>query len=344
MKTIVKLVVALVFSVNIFANSGGDWVMNSDPSVPILGPSSTQRRALASVNNALPESLPGIGSRQIMRDYIVGFNDLAMNIHVGLQSDSPEDLLIMTGKWSDGYNSYAEFLADIEEGLSRVLARFRTNNLPSERLVYANVYITYLNDGNFSEDRGNRVALSILNKVSTFGQLTLDKVMDDSVVGLNCEATEQVIIRMGPRLKKIDIAVELSPGTFAEFNWTALTGPAPLSTIWRQFSTKEWTTASYLYIRGWLADGSRPVRTVLQANTGDQAVYTQFGDRIRIPDLAIQGGNLVINSAKGSNLELWSSMDLKTWQRLTTVKSVDQVTRIPISLQGNRGFFRGDSN
>lgn len=352
MKTLWAIVLTLV-SVSLSAFAGGEWVFTDPPITQtpdgsyVRNPDASikgdwkQNRVLHGTPVKLPDQLPGMGSRETMLNYIVASNNMAMNVHIHLLIEQPSRFELSTGRWSDGYASYRDCLDDVRKGMKFVLDKFRTNDLPSQSVVYGRIYITYFNDNVTGEDRGNGLALSVYNEVSSFEDMTLDRIMgaleiDDEI------AYGQVIVRV-PRLDGINMQVQIQPGVVAELDWSASTGAKP-SSLWRERSSREWTTPTYLYLRNWYADGSKSGRFTLRAHTGQVITYTEYGDNLG--DVAMQmlhGGTAIrVFRPRGAAVDLASSPDLLNWTYQISVQLHSEPIDINVAQPlSNMQFFKG---
>ncbi len=344
----------MLMSLSAFA--GGEWVF-TDPPITQNPDGSVVRNPAASIKGdwtsgrvlhgtttptSLPERLPGMGSREAMLDYIVASNNMAMNVHISLLVEQPSRQELMTGRWSNGFRSYRECLDDIRNGMSFVLERFSTNKIPATSLVYAIVYVTYFNDNVTNQDRGNGLALSIYNPVDRFDRINLDKIMGaieiDDDIGYG-----QVIVRV-PVLDWIVMKVEVQPGLIAEMSWTKAMGAQP-SSLWQQYSKREWTTPTYLYLRNWYADGSKPTRISLRkASGGVRSTYTQYGDNLENVQLGLSATSLDVLSPRGATVTVYGSTDLNTWTPLTDLQTSSNGASLVLGQpRPHHMFFRGEA-
>ncbi len=351
MKTLWAIVLTLV-SVSLSAFAGGEWVFTDppitqapdgsyvrNPDASIKGDWKTSR-VLHGTPSSLPDHLPGMGSKETMLNYIVASNNMAMNVHIGLVIETPVRHELRTGRWADGFSSYAECLKDIGTGFALVWAKYRTNDLPHDSLVYATITVTYFNDNVVGEDRGNGLALQVYNPVDTVERVTLDKILasieiDDKI------NYGQVIVRV-PRLTSINMLVEVEPGLIAELDWTAA-GAKP-SSLWRTLSSREWTTPTYLYLRNWYADGSKPGRFTLRSQTGQVVTYTQYGDDLGDVRLEMLRGAtaIKISRPRGADIDLFSSPDLVNWTHQISVQVGSEPAMVNVAQPSiNMQFFRG---
>ncbi len=355
MKTMWALVLIFVSLLPAFAG-GGEWVFTDPPLTQstdgsyVRNPSASirgdwkQNRVLHGSPTALPDRLPGMGSRENMLDYIVASNNFAMNVNIGLVIEEPasEYFSLRTGRWSDGYRSYSEALTDIGTGFALVWNKFRTNNLPQDSLVYATITVTYFHDNVVGEDRGNGLALQVYNPVDRLNRVTLEKILASIEIDDPIDYG-QVIVRV-PRLTSINMKVEVQPGLIAELDWTAA-GAKP-STLWRTLSSREWTTATYLYLRNWYADGSKPGRFTLRSQAGQVVTYTQYGDNLGDVRLEMLRGATAIRVSRprGATVDLSSSPDLVNWTYQIGVQVGSEPTMVniaqPLSIVH---FFKGEA-
>lgn len=344
--------VLMLMSLSAFA--GDEWVFTDPPVVQnpdgsvIRNPAASIRgdwkhqKVLQGVSTSLPEKLPGMGSRMEMLNYIVASNGFSMNVYVGLICQTPS-LELSTGRWADGFGSYDEFLADVRTGMSFVLERFKTNQLPANAKVYANVYVSYFHDGSTEDQRGNGIGLLIVNEIGAFKTLSIDGIMN-AVAPDRPISIAQTIVKI-TQLRKIDITVDIGSGVTASMSWTKSTG-AILSSTWRTYSPREWSTPTYLYIREFFADGSKPSRISLTSEGGEDATYTETGDRVLEPQLTISGRNLVITGARSSLVGLQVSSNLLDWVEFSTTRIPINTNIVAVPLQNfghKQQFFRGTS-
>ncbi len=353
MKALWALVLTLV-SVSLSAFAGGEWVFTDPPIIQtpdgsyVRNPDASirgdwkQSRVLHGSPSKLPEQLPGMGSREAMLNYIVATNNMAMNVHISLVIETPVRRELSTGRWADGFSSYAECLKDIGTGFALVWAKYRTNDLPHDSLVYATITVTYFNDNVVGEDRGNGLALQVYNPVDTVERVTLDKILASIEINDKIDYG-QVIVRV-PRLASINMKVEVEPGLIAELDWTA-TGAKP-SSLWRTLSSREWTTATYLYLRNWYADGSKPGRFTLRSQAGQVVTYTQYGDNLGDVRLEMLHGAtaIKISRPRGADVDLVSSPDFRTWTHQISVQIGSEPIMVniaqPMSIMH---FFKGEA-
>lgn len=346
----------MLMSLSAFA--GGEWVF-TDPPITQNPDGSVVRNPAASIRgdwtsarvlhgtttpNTLPERLPGMGSRMEMLDYIVASNRLGMNIYVGLVIYEPvaERFELTTGKRSDGFASYADFLVDARTGLELVLARYATNNLNRSRIVYATLYVTYFNGmPQNSTERGNGMALLVANPVSRFADLSIERIME-SLEPTDDVGIAQVIIPV-PRLNRITMTAQVATDRIATLNWTESSGPI-LNSEWGKQSPKEWSTPTYLYLRSWLCEGTMPVRVELRTTDGSISSYTQFGDALADVQLRMLAGgtSIMVYRPRGASVEISSSPDLLNWVHEISI----EVGSDPISVNltqplSSVHFFKG---
>ena len=348
----------MLTSLSLPAFAGGEWVFTDPPinQAPdgsyVRNPSASirgdwkQNRVLHGTPSSLPDHLPGMGSRETMLNYIVASNNLGMNIYVGLVIYEPvtERFEMTTGKWSDGFASYADFLVDARTGLELVLSRYATNSLNPDHIVYATLYVTYFNGMPLnSAERGNGMAMLVANPVSRFADLNIEKIME-SLEPTDNVSIAQVIVPV-PRLDKIVMTAQVATNRIATLSWTESSGPV-LNSEWGKQSPKEWSTPTYLYLRSWLCGGTMPIRIQLRTVAGNIVDYTQFGDNLGDVRLQMLNGGtaILVYRPRGADVDLSSSPDLVNWTHQLSIQIGSEPTSVNVARPlGNMHFFKGEA-
>ena len=313
MKKFVTLVVAFLVAFVTNALGDGVWEYNSLTDKPIFQPKRGPSLASGSKVESLPLKLP-IGSKRVIRDYIVASNNLAMNVIVGLGIYEPKIKELRNSRWSFGYSSYEDMLLDSRKIMEEAVAIFKTNNISPQTMVYAILRVTYFNDETENIGR-DRIMLNMANPASTFGTLTADKAM--SVIGIDSSFySEQVVIPV-PKLFRAEYTVDVSPTEQAKLVWTESTGPQLAN--WK--SQKDSTVQEYVYLRSWAADGSLRSRFTLETLSGEKATYTQFGVRMQAPTFKIRMGEVDVTVARGSDTDIVTSQDMQNWRVIQSISS-----------------------
>lgn len=335
---VLSFVLFLVFVTGIKADDG--WVIR-DPSRPVLV-STPKARALASTGGLtkLPDRLP-IGSRETVLDYVVATNSMSPYVSVSLRAFRPDRFEVGIGKFSKGYGSYEDFLRDVREGVEIITKTFSTNSVPAKSNVVVQLNVGYFYNGESQEAVvGNGMALLGQNQVSTFEDLTVDKVMS-ALDPTNTIQIIQVIVPV-PRLKAVDMSVEFRTANTnftATMSWTEELGARPSST-WTNVGPREWTTPTYLYLRYPVADGSHYTRINLTTKTGETASYTQFGFKVEEPTLGFSSSGIRIGSNPGSDVLVESTSNFQDWKTEFFVKSAQADMTLPVPIKGQNMFFR----
>lgn len=294
---------------NVFGE--GDWKLVSVTNKPSFEEKQSVALAGSEVDR-LPLKLP-IGSKRAIRDYIVASNNLAMNVIVGLGTYEPTTKELRNSRWSFGYSSYEEMLADSRAIMEQAVAIFKTNNMPSDRMVYSILRVTYFNDNPLPDH--DPIVLNMINPASAFGTLTADKAM--SVLGVDAPVLKEQVVIPVPKLSRAEYTVDISPTEQAKMVWTEATGPQLQN--WK--SAKEYTIQGYVYLRSWAADGSVRARFTLETLSGENVTYTQFGVRMKPPAFAIRKGEVDVTVARGSDTAIATSQDMQNWTVVQSISS-----------------------
>jgi hypothetical protein len=245
-----------------------------------------------------------------------------MNIVVGLATYTPKTFELSTSLYAyNGYKDYEDMLVAAKVAMVQAVAIFKTNNIPSDRMVYAILMVTYFNNeiGDIGRDR---IVLAMANPASTFGTLTADKAM--SVVTIDDPAHKEQVVIPVPKLLKAEYVVDVSPTEQAKLVWTEATGPQLAN--WK--SAKDSTVQEYVYLRSWAADGSVRSRFTLETLSGEKVTYTQFGVRMKPPTFAIRQGEIDVTVARGSDTDIATSQDMQNWRVVQSIGSTQSATNL----------------
>lgn len=350
MKTLVKILTLLMAFLGSALGENLGWgpVISSTRSdgesvspLPVVNPDYRESPRLQAVET-LPLRLDGLGDQRSFRNRIVSPENQAANIYVGLAVGGTDQLESKTAKWSNGYASWEECIADSKGGYQVVMDRFKTNNFEPSRMVTVILGYTYFNFEESPPGLYHTALLIYMTNVCRFDQLSLERIT--MPLTIDCQTvTEQVVIPV-PGLAMMKVAVELDPARpeeIAVLEWAAPSGVTLMSN-WPE--KRDWTTATYLYIKRWMGTGQFKARVWLKTENGQEAVYTHFGEMISPPVLEMsRGGQFTVNAAHGSDVEVFASADLKVWTRVETLRNVQPVTSLSVPSSEETLIFRGVS-
>ncbi|MFA6554125.1 MAG: hypothetical protein WCS89_01310 [Candidatus Paceibacterota bacterium] len=288
-------------------------------------------------SSGLPNKLP-MGDESTFKSYIVGKNNLGMNVWVslGFQNDNDNWTPSSCGKFSYGYDSYDDFLNDVTNAAVKVLERYYTNGIayPPGRKLYAMLEVTYFNDR--PDTPSYPIGLWVYREVGTLEMVT--PMTFKEVFSLPSTATtnlvEKAVIAI-PALEYLNITVEMPTGV-GTFSWS--NSVVKTSALWPSNPSNQ-TRPGYLSMDKWLCVGNYPARITIRTTNGSLAVYTHYGDRIKPPKMSMPDSkNLAINTPRGSNTKIFSSTDLKNWTLFGTTNS-GGVNNITLPVNGNGKTF-----
>lgn len=322
MKKLITMVVILITT--LFSAPFAFDVKGSDLSTVVIDPS------------GLPNRLP-IGDELTVRNYIVGKNNLQMNVWVDLGYDNNGDWVKAScGKATPGYDSYQDCINDTTNAGASILEVFNisTNRPPAGKDMYAILVVTYFNDMTAPPTYAGGLFIAI--NVGLYENITPNTFRDAfAISSVTVTKSERVTIPI-PKLQQLFIAVDTPEGA-KTYYWS---NSIVKSTNWPSSPTS-FTGNGYVILNPWFCVGEYPARITITTTNGFTATYTQKGDKLTQPRMSMSDNkNLGINVPRGSNVKIYSSTDLNNWTLLSTSNSVEtNDLRLPVSGDG-RTFYR----
>ncbi len=352
MKVLIMVVALLAFLVDAIGDGWTTPVVESLPyketaetiesaevqRMSVVSPTRNSPRLAGTVGGLLPTELH-LGSLRRARNFMVATNGLAAMVTVGLEvyPTSTSTFSTKTQRQFVGFGSFEEFVEDSRLGMNLVLNKFRTNVLSPDIVVHAKLAIMYFSDD--PESTNYRTALSMINPICSFRDLTLDKAM--SVIGAEAPSLSEIMVVPVPELVSVSMQVLVDANTMATMDWTPETGPRLSS--WKE--PKEFTTSYYLYIRPWVVTNADYVRINLRSRSGEVKTYTQWGGAIVPPTLTLnRDGTVNVSATRGSDVAIEASQDLRVWSYQTTLTNVADKSSVKVlNLDLPAAFLRGVS-
>jgi len=323
--------------------SAKDSVLNDDGDtarMSIVKPGYRHRKVALQSEERLPLRLAGLGSQRSLRDQIVAPENPAANLHVGLAVGGTNSLEVSTGKWSYGYSSWEECVADTPFGYQIVFDKFKTNKFNPSEMVYVILQYTYFN---YEESLGiYRTALLIYMPLCRFDQLlSLDNITRP--LTFDCPTRVEQVVLPVPSLFKMKFAVELDPAKpeqIAVLEWKA---PRELQmSNWPESGNR--TVETYLYITRWMGVGQYKSRVWLKTKSGEEATYTHFGEMVSPPTFELsRNGRLNVGAAHGSDVEIFVSTNTTDWVLVHVIRNTEPVTTLSVPFTEKMLLFRGVS-
>lgn len=299
-------------------------------------PSTASIRGQVKLASAPPSGLPdhlAIGSRDELRKYIVGKNQMEMNVWLtGQYYNQTSYSQIKIGKWSDGYSSFEEFLSDAGKGIEALIPKIQVaQDYRAGTDVGFSIAVTYFNS---HVGVPSALGLSLPRKQGTRDTLTASKVID-SFRSFQTNDFERLIVPV-PSLKKLEFTLVLGNGQVGTLIWNKDSGAKLAS--WPK-TQPEPITDIYFGMSSWLCEASYQLRLKLTPEQGGVETYTQYGDRLSLPiKLEVGSSGPQIIAPKGADVDVLSSSNLVNWSLLKTV--TNSLTPINVGGLGPKQFFK----
>jgi hypothetical protein len=276
----------------------------------------------------------GIGSWEVLRDYIVAKRGMGIGIWLTLQYyDTTGDYhQIRIGKQIDGYESFVAMLVDSEKGFEILIGQLiQKTDYKEGSEVWAQISITYFNDR--PEVVGKPFGLSLPRPQGTKDTLNSKKIVE-SFLSSDPSRDMEVMVAPFPSIKKFELQLSLTNNIVAIMTWTKESG-VQLASWPKEFPEK--IKEQYIAISGWLCYGVNRMRMTVSTVNGEET-YTEHGDRLSMPMvISFEDWNtMVFAGPKGGDFWIWKTTDLANWNLVGVVTDVN-TGRVPIGFSNDGG-------
>jgi len=316
----------------------------------VRGQSATNGSTNAAPAYTLPLRLP-IGSELEVRSYIVGTNNLGLNLGMntwvgfGYLDTNGDYQNLRCGINRQGYASYEAFLDDTTNAAALILDDFLHGTdawdyIPGSD-IYANIAVSYFNDSGGVSPVGTGEAMYIYQNIGPIQNATIGSIRNAFSISTSNIVISESIYIPSPTMTNFETVIDL-PGKGSNcFSWSLASGVR---------ASSGWPTTPYNgTTRGWIdidkfaSVGTNAARFTIGLADGQSAVYTHKGDRIAPPgvNVASDAKSIDLKVPRGADVAVYSSSNFVNWTVISSFNSSNSANySLPIVKCPNNMFFR----